>query len=44
MTLKEMIAAWGAMAILVLLINAGIIVGVIWLVVKVLRYLGVIDA
>ena len=42
MTFKKMVGAWGIMAVVALIVNAAILVGAVWLVVKVLQWTGVL--
>jgi len=43
MTLKQMIGVYGIAAVIAILVNGAIAAGVVWLVVVMLRWLGVIN-
>lgn len=42
MTFKKLISTWVIMAVIVIIINAAILAGAVWLVIKVLQWTGVI--
>ena len=42
MTFGKLIGAWGAMAVVALLVNLALLAGAVWLVVKVLQWTGVL--
>jgi len=44
MSIKKMVVGWGIMAVVFLIINAAILAGAVWLVVKVLQWTGVLQS